>query len=76
MAFKDMGTRAYVKWFTSHGYDRERVDGSTLDDNSVADIVETALAMQIATMHGHDFSRMGCTLCFANWLVNSIEESE
>ena len=74
MAFKDMGTRKYVKWFTSRGYDRERVDGSTLDDSSVADIVETALAMQIATMHGHNFSRMGCTLCFANWLVSSIEE--
>ena len=76
MAFEDLGTRRYVKWFTQCGYDRERVDGSMLDDNGVAEIVETALAMQVATMHGRDFSRMGCTLCFADWLVSSIEESE
>ena len=75
MAFKDMGTQAYVMWYSSQGYDRERADGTALDDNAIADIVETALAMQIATMQGHDFSSMGCTLCFANWLVNSIERS-
>ena len=74
MAFEDLGTRIYVEWFTQHGYDRERVDGSTLDDSGVAEIVETALSMHIATMHGHDFSRMGSTLAFANWLVNSLLE--
>ena len=61
---------------TKRGFDKERVDGTLVEDNGIAEIVETALALHIATIHGHNFSTMGNTLEFANWLVASLGELE
>ena len=67
IAYRDLGQRHYMDWFVRMGFDTEASNGTTLSATKIADIVETALALQVVTEHGFDLSSMGDTEIFANW---------
>ena len=73
MAFEDLGVRKYAQWFDTGGFNSNRTDGTVRRKHEASGLVVTALAMQIATMRGQDFTGIGCTLGCAIWLVDNIQ---
>ena len=73
MAFEDLGVQKYAQWFDTGGFNSNRTDGTVRRKHEASGLVVTALAMQIATMRGQDFTETGCTLWCAIWLFDNIQ---